>query len=350
MRINIILPGLGDSGGIRVLKKYSELLRAKGIDVIIYSPIVASNLHRYKTPIVNKVHQAYCTLKTLLKIRSKKYAKWIPSVKDKYIRDADCTIASLWSTAFLVNKLDQKKGEKWYFIQDFEIWDNEKYGMQSYRLPLNKIVISTWINERLKERLGIGPFPVIYNGLDSQIFNCNGRTEHKGFNFLMLNHTLKKKGVEEGLEVFYRIKKIYPNTKLRMFGMCSNKNIGPDIEYYQNPSRDKLLSLYKDTDIFIFPSIEEGWGLTPLEAMASGAIVVGTRTGFVLDLGINQYNMMISEPGDIQSMVDNISILINNSELRTMIRENAQNTISQLSWNNSRNKLLELLEHKNEDS
>ncbi|MFK5655762.1 hypothetical protein ACIA4K_04010 [Lactobacillus delbrueckii subsp. bulgaricus] len=48
MRVNFILPGLGDSGGIQVVKKYAELFREKGIDVVIYSSVIADDLHRYQ--------------------------------------------------------------------------------------------------------------------------------------------------------------------------------------------------------------------------------------------------------------------------------------------------------------
>ena len=34
MKINIIIPGVGLSGGIRVLFKYAELLKEKGHDVV----------------------------------------------------------------------------------------------------------------------------------------------------------------------------------------------------------------------------------------------------------------------------------------------------------------------------
>jgi hypothetical protein len=47
MRVNFIIPGLGDSGGIQVVKKYAELFRERGIDVVIYSSVIADDLHRY---------------------------------------------------------------------------------------------------------------------------------------------------------------------------------------------------------------------------------------------------------------------------------------------------------------
>lgn len=350
MKINFVLPGLGDSGGIRVVKHYTKLFNDMGIDTVIYSPIIADNLHRYNSCIINIVHQLYCTGKTIIeRDRKAENTIWVPSIHDRYIRKADYSIATTYATAYKVAKLSNNSGKKWYFVQDFEIWDNYSLGLGSYQLPLKKIVISTWINNQLIDNLGMGPFPVVCNGIDTSIFNNANRTRHEGITFLMLNHTLKKKGVKEGLEVYRRIQKKYPNTTLRMFGMCSNDNIPKEIDYYRNPSKEELISLYKDTDIFLYPSLQEGWGLTPIEAMSCGCAVAGTRTGFALDLGQHGRNMMISEPGDVDGMVENVEILINNPKMIYELSQTALNDVSNLDWKVSCEKFIKCLNDYVED-
>lgn len=129
-----------------------------------------------------------------------------------------------------------------------------------------------------------------------------------------------------------------------MFGMCDNLNLPDDVEYYQNPTKQKLLDLYSNSDIFIFPSLEEGWGLTPLEAMACGCVVVGTNTGFVLDLGQHENNMMISTPNNVDEMVENVEQLIMDTELMKKIQKNSIETIRQLEWKQSVQKLISFIE------
>lgn len=344
MRLNIILPAIGKSGGMQVVEKYTELLIQKGYDVKIYRGVIARKTDRFSHELTKRIHQVYCTFKAIIAIRHKKnYDCYVPLIKDRFIRNADVTIATSWPTSYSVNKLRDDCGEKWYFIQDYEVWDNEDAGINSYMLPLNKIVISEWINMRMKEKPGIGPFPIVYNGIDNDVFNDCGRQNHSGVTLLMLNHTLEKKGVKEGLEVYKRIKEIFPNATLRMFGVCSNKNIPSDIEYFQNPSRNRIVELYRETDIFIFPSLEEGWGLSPLEAMACGCVVVGTNTGFVLDLGKHEENMMISATGDVDAMVDNICKVINNKELYYNLQRNGIKLTHDLSWEKSCDKLIEII-------
>lgn len=339
MQINFILPAMGNSGGIDVVYKYATLLRKEGHTVTIYKEIIGRNMHRYKSKTKNWMHCVYCTIKSILTLKKnkKEYDKYVWSINNFFMKEADAVIATSWPSAYRVNKLKKDKGKKFYFIQDYEIWDNKKYVKETYKLPLNKIVISSWINKKLKEEMNIGPFPIVLNGLDRNIYHNTGRKQKEAseISFLMLNHILPKKGVKNGLDVFQKIKQEHGNCKLRMFGMCDDSNIPDFVEYYQNPTKQELIDLYSNSDIFIFPSIEEGWGLTPLEAMACGCVVVGTNTGFVLDIGENKKNMMISNPGNVQEMVENVKEILNDHELFNNIRLNGKQTVEQLDWGKS---------------
>lgn len=349
MKINIILPMLAKSGGSAVIYKYVELLQKQGHSIIVYRPILAFNSRRYSSKVINYIHRLYCTCKSIRKVFTKNSAvdKYIPTVKNMFIRDADIVMATSWPTSFSVNKLSDCKGEKIYFVQDFEIWDNKKYGLKSYMLPLKKIVISTWINMQLKEYLNLGPFPIVFNGIDIKKFNNPNKRHKKNgetVRCLLLNHVLTKKGVLDGVKAFELAKEKYPNIVLESFGMCDGNNLPKNVEYTQNPTSDELVSIYNRADIFIFPSHTEGWGLTPLEAMACQCAVVGTRTGFVLDIGKAEENMLICEPGDIEGLADNIYRLCVDGDLRRRLAENGCRDIRKLTWDNSSIKLCGLLE------
>lgn len=133
-----------------------------------------------------------------LKKNKREYDKYVLSINNLFMKDADAVIATSWPSAYRVNKLNKDKGKKFYFIQDFEIWDNEEYVKETYKLPLNKIVISSWINQRMREELDIGPFPIVFNGLDTDMYHNTGKRKEdtSEINFLMLNHILPKKGVK----------------------------------------------------------------------------------------------------------------------------------------------------------
>ena len=336
MKINFILPSIGDSGGIKVVEKYAELLASHGHDVIIYKSIKAFNMHRYDSNIKNIVHQIYCSGKAIgAALHPGKYDKFILKINDNTIRNADCIIATSWPTAYMVSKLSEPKGKKFYFIQDFEIWDNRILGEESYKLNLNKIVIANWIKERIKNLgVDISDIPVIYNGIDFELYNISRsyNTKEK-MHFLMLDHPLEKKGVSYGVRVFNKIKQKFPEVQLKMFGMKRSAFVPDYAEYYENPTRDVLVNLYNESDVFLFPSLEEGWGLTVIEAMASGCAIVGTNTGCLLEIGRDKYNCMKSNPKDVDSMFENVIEIMENDKLFYKLVQHGKETAKDLDWN-----------------
>ncbi len=353
MKMNIILPAIGRSGGMDVIYQYVRLFQKMGHDVVVYRPICGIHLNRYSNPMKEELHRIYCSAKAIKESKKRHDCdSFVWKIADQTVRDADVLIATAWPTAYLAAKLSHTKGRKYYIIQDYEVWDNSEKGKESYKLPMNKIVISTWINNRLKEDLGMGPFPVVYDGLDIKHFQpgqprqINNQMEIR---CLMLNHPMAKKGIEQGLEAFKLAKAKCGNLTLTMFGTCKKDNLPVGIHYVENPTQEELLRLYQQSDIFLFPSLEEGWGLTPLEAMACGCAVVGTRTGFVLDLGKHEENMMISEPGDVNTMAENIIRVLTDIQLRKKLSEMARETAEKLSWDKSARQLLSCLQKGEEE-
>lgn len=338
MKINFILPSIGDSGGIKVVNKYADLFIQKGHDVVIYKSILAFNMHRYNSSLKNSFHVMYCTIKAVIAaVKPGKYVRYVSKISDYTVRDADCTIATSWPTSYLVAKLSETKGNKYYFIQDYEVWDNKKLGEESYKLPLKKIVIAKWIKDRI-ENLGVdtSDIPVIYNGIDFDLYNISRSYNTKGrMHFLMLDHSLEKKGVSYGIRVFNKIKQKYPEVHLKMFGMKRSAFVPDYAEYYENPTREELVNLYNESDIFLFPSIEEGWGLTVIEAMASGCAVVGTNTGCLLEIGKDKYNCMKSNPKDVDSMVENVIEIMKSDKLFFKLIQQGKETAKNLDWNKS---------------
>lgn len=357
MKIGIVLPGADGTGGIKVLYEYGKRLEKRGHDVIFYSPIIFYNLKR-ANKIKNYVRCLYVTIKNVIdklffKLEStieEKYGvhlRMVPYISDRYLRENNVIIASAWMTAFDVSKLDMSKGKKAYFVQGFEIWDNAELGRQSYGLPLKKIVIADWIKERIiQENLSLDDnIPIVYNGIDTNVFhNQNKDYSHKKIRCLMLYHTLEKKGVVNGIRAFKIARNICKHElEMTMFGI-QNAVLDEDMKYYRNPTIEQLVELYCNSDIFIFPSLEEGWGLTPIEAMACKCAVVGTRTGCMMTIGEHGQNVLLSNPGDVMEMAKQIVQLAENEELRMKISEKGYLTVKELDWENSVSKMEKILQ------
>ncbi len=74
-------------------------------------------------------------------------------------------------------------------------------------------------------------------------------------------------------------------------------------------SRAELDALFASSDVFIMPSLVEGFGLVYLEALQAGCHVVGTVNTGLPDLGLSRHAATVLPVGDLQAIADTITAL-----------------------------------------
>ena len=90
---------------------------------------------------------------------------------------------------------------------------------------------------------------------------------------------------------------------------------------------------YTASDIFVFPTIYEPFGLVIVEAMASGLPVIVSRSAGAADFitdGVD--GLLLREPSDVNDLAAKIELLLSNAELRKTIGEHARESVEDLSW------------------
>jgi glycosyltransferase involved in cell wall biosynthesis len=73
-----------------------------------------------------------------------------------------------------------------------------------------------------------------------------------------------------------------------------------------------LTSLFAQWRLFVLPSLEEGFGMTALEAMATGLPVVGTTVGGIPELVVDNVTGLLAPPRDAEALADCIDKLLSN--------------------------------------
>lgn len=349
MKVNFILPFTSLTGGIKVLFEYANRLRAKGHDVICYVPMLAYRFNNYG--IIGELKRFKSSMGNTIKRRTevnwfdlKVPIKLVPLINNVFIRDADATIASAWPTAYSLNKLSKSKGEKYYFIQHYEIWSGPKNLVDgSYKLPIKRIVIAKWLKDLLEKEFKVEVTALIPNGMNFKEFYNDNKRFNKDKVILMMYHNLEWKGYKDGLKAFEIVKAKHPEIKLKLFGIKKGNDIPDYAEFYENPSKEVLRNLYSTSDIFISPSWTEGWHLPPMEAMACKCAVVATNVGCIPDIGIDKETAMVCNPHDIKRLANDVMELIENEELLKKVSYKGFENIKNYTWDQSVNLFEQIL-------
>lgn len=119
-----------------------------------------------------------------------------------------------------------------------------------------------------------------------------------------------------------------------------NKNELQLIEKYGFKNKIKLFSgddrilanLYKNAEIFVFPSLYEGFGIPPLEAMHYGTPVIASNVASIPEVVGNAG--IYFNPNDVEDIADKIDAVLNDKQLKKLLQIKGIQREKLFSWDN----------------
>ena len=132
------------------------------------------------------------------------------------------------------------------------------------------------------------------------------------------------KRIPDVINIFNKIQKEVP-AKLMMVGegperepaerLCEKLGISDKVVFFGNSNEiDRILCF---SDLFLLPSKTESFGLSALEAMASGVPVISSNTGGIPEVNKEGFSGYLSDVGDVDGMSKNaIKILADEAVLK----------------------------------
>lgn len=349
--ITFVLPQypLHISGGYKMVFEYANRFVRDGYNVTIVF-LNDGAPHFLHIPSIFK--------KEIMNIITKKKIKWYPidtrihivSSTQLKIKKVIANTSVVFATAAITVKpvLEMfTKSKKIYLIQDFEKWDmscNELY--KTYNAGLKNIVISKWLKDMVTKHTNK---EVIYiqNPIDTDIYKVKIPINKRNkYTLGLLYHKAPHKGIKYSLEAIKKVKKVYPNLKLVMFGSEeAPKNLPEWISYHKNASQNETVDIYNNVSIFVCGTINEGFGLTGVESMACGDALVSTDYLGVREYAENNINALLSPIKDVDSLANNICSLIHYDKKRVELAQNASKDVKKYSWDIAFNKLKQVVDN-----
>ncbi|MDD2777322.1 MAG: glycosyltransferase family 4 protein [Methanocellales archaeon] len=199
---------------------------------------------------------------------------------------------------------------------------------------------------------------VVPNGVNTEEFEINTdnrikiRNEYKIEDnevvLMFCGHEFRKKGLE------FIIRSL-PMTKenVKLFVIGNNKP-----SYYKKLAAEmgvlnKIIFLqfvpdikdyYVASDIFVFPSLHEGFGLVITEAMSSGLPVITTKLTGASEIMTDEYDGLLLNEVNPKEIAEKINLLISDEKLRKQLGRNARKTAEKLTWDKAARRTLEVYE------
>jgi glycosyltransferase involved in cell wall biosynthesis len=194
---------------------------------------------------------------------------------------------------------------------------------------------------------------VIYEGVDFKKFFKADKNEVLNFKekyqinedfVLAVGHSHPIKNFSGVIEAFKIVRKKY-KIKLVIAGLTGKKVVqDEDIIYVGHIPNDKLYILYSAAKCFVFPTLHEGFGLPPLEAMACGCPVVVSDKGSLPEVCGDA--AVYVNPYDPQSIAEGVLKVLTDENLRQNLIQKGYQQVKKFSWEHSVRKFLEVLNCK----
>jgi glycosyltransferase involved in cell wall biosynthesis len=146
----------------------------------------------------------------------------------------------------------------------------------------------------------------------------------------MRPHDIGKK-VDVLLQAFSKVRIDHPHVHLTIVGDGERRyvyeNLAKDLSLHQSVtftgdiSDQALYELYRNSDVFVLPSVKEGFGLVFLEAMAFGLPCIGAKATSVPEIIENERSGLLADPDHVDNLALQMARLADSADMRTKLGE-----------------------------
>lgn len=176
---------------------------------------------------------------------------------------------------------------------------------------------------------------VIPLGVDTERFQPDGSGEKEPFSALYVGQINVLKGIPYLFDAWSTFTGQADSTLVLCGGISATMQRllhRWDLTDVRRPGFVDPLPYYRDASVFVFPSLSDGFGKAPLEAMSCGCPVIVTENTGMADLLTDGQNGYVIPPGDTDALVEQLEHLYANPEERERVGEEARRTAEQYGW------------------
>ncbi len=197
-------------------------------------------------------------------------------------------------------------------------------------------------------------------GVDLDIFNKKKGNFREKYEIeeemiLFVGQPIPRKGPEYLVQAMKQVIKKFPNVKCVFVGykknneienLCHKLGLDKNIEFIGFLDEQEKIDAYKSADVFVLPTLYEGFGIVFIEAMASGCPIITTNVAGIPEIVENNKNGLLVEPKNPDKLANAIIKILSNKTMRNKFISNNYKKVKDFDWN----KLVKLYEDAFEDA
>ena len=244
-----------------------------------------------------------------------------------------------WRSSKKILEHEKEKFPEWASTLGGLTDSAEKLSRKDEELKLANLILvaSSFTATTLQEFPGkLAPVKVIPYGFPVALENRNYETLHnRKVKLLFVGGLSQRKGIAS---LFEAVDKMGDHVSLTVVGKkpkapcealdkCLSKH-----NWIPTLPHEKILKLMREHDVFVFPSVFEGFGLVITEAMSQGTPVITTERTCGLDFIKNGENGWLADAGSTEALVEKLDACLHRPQDIAMIGRQATETAKQRPW------------------
>ena len=119
------------------------------------------------------------------------------------------------------------------------------------------------------------------------------------------------------------------------YGYAKNELVSKaNIQYTGFVLKEQMPSIYHESDVYIIPSLYEGFSQSLIEAMSCGLPVIATECSGAKMVVKNGINGFVIRPADVSALKDKIQWVLENKDMLPKMGKEASVSVKNLTWEN----------------